>query len=182
MTDSENNEFIRQLKKSNSAAFKQLFHEYQAGIFNFIFYKICDQQAAEDILQDVFSALWENRHSLIPEKSLKAYLYTLAKNLSLNYLRHQRVVMKYEQMQPTAPRETTEPAPDATYEKQEIHEKLLQNTQQLPEMQRIVFMMSRIDGLSNREIAERLEISIKTVETHIGRAVKKIVELMKEMI
>jgi RNA polymerase sigma-70 factor (family 1) len=179
MSDSENTQLLQQIKTSNTEAFKTVFHQYQEGIFNFLNYKLGNIPVAEDILQDVFAALWENRHQLKSDSSLKAYLYTLARNMALNYLRHQNVVRKFEQIQSEMSSNEAEPSPEKIAEEKELHETILNAANRLPEMQRIVFKMSRLDGLPNREIAERLDIGVKTVETHIGRAVKKMVELLK---
>ena len=95
----EDNNLIQQLKSSNVKSFNNVFQLYNKDLFNFLYYKLGDLQAAEDILQDVFITLWENRHHLKEGLSIQSYLYTLAKNLAFNYLRHQKVIIKYHQKQ-----------------------------------------------------------------------------------
>jgi len=160
----------RRIKFSDAEAFKTVFAFYHEGIFNFVHYKLGNAAAAEDIVQDVFIKLWENRHLIKEERSLKSYLFTIANNLALNYIRHARVAMKFQQE--FNEESSLQESPQAALEKKEAHEKLLAGIAALPEKQRIVFMMSRIEQLSYQEIAERLDISIKTVESHIGNALK----------
>ncbi|MGH7452525.1 MAG: RNA polymerase sigma factor [bacterium] len=166
----ELNELARKIKASNAEAFKIVFELYHEGIFNFIHYKLGNLEAAEDIVQDVFIKLWENRHQTKEGRSLKSYLFTIANNLALNYIRHSKVAMKFQQ---ELGRESAmEESPHSFLEKKEFHKKLLACIAALPEKTRIVFMMSRMEQLSYQEIAARLDISIKTVESHIGNALK----------
>jgi RNA polymerase sigma-70 factor (ECF subfamily) len=163
-------QLARQIKLSDAAAFKTVFELYQEGIFNFAHYKLGNVDAAEDIVQEVFIKLWENRHHLKEDRSLKSYLFTIANNLAMNYLRHSNVVMKFQQELGRS--SSMQESPQGVFERKEFHEKLLACIAGLPEKTRIVFMMSRMEQLSYREIAERLDISIKTVESHIGNALK----------
>jgi RNA polymerase sigma-70 factor (ECF subfamily) len=160
----------RQIKLSNADAFKAVFELFQEGIFKFAHYKLGNVAAAEDIVQDVFIKLWENRHQIKEERSLKSYLYTIANNLALNYIRHTKVAMKFQQAQ--VEEVSTDESPQALLEKKEFHDRLLECVAALPEKPRLVFMMSRMEDLSYQEIAERLGISVKTVESHIGHALK----------
>jgi len=167
----------RRIKLSDAEAFKTVFAFYHEGIFNFVHYKLGNVAAAEDIVQEVFIKLWENRHQIKEDRSLKSYLFTIANNLALNYLRHAKVAMKFQQaqIQESIPDES----PQNLLEKKEFHEKLLTGIAALPEKQRLVFMMSRMEQLSYQEIAERLDISIKTVESHIGNALKTLRKLLQ---
>jgi RNA polymerase sigma-70 factor (ECF subfamily) len=160
----------RKIKRSDSAAFRSAFDSFQAKLFAFIRYKLGDSAVAEDILQEVFIKLWENRHQLKEDLSLKSYLYTIANNLALNHLRHTKIVVRFQQEQ-----KSEQQIGDSVHDelvKREIRENLLRTIEKLPEKNRMVFMLSRFDDLSYREIAEQLEISIKTVESHMGKALK----------
>jgi len=170
-------QLARQIKLSSADAFKTAFELYQEGIFNFVHYKLGNVAATEDIVQDVFIKLWENRHQIKEDRSLKSYLFTIANNLALNYIRHAKIVMKFQQE--FSEESSLQESPQAALEKKEAHEKLLTCIAALPEKQRIVFMMSRIEQLSYQEIAERLDISIKTVESHIGNALKTLRKLLQ---
>jgi len=167
----------RRIKFSDAEAFKTVFAFYHEGIFNFVHYKLGNVAAAEDIVQDVFIKLWENRHQIKEDRSLKSYLFTIANNLALNYIRHAKIAMKFQQE--LSAESSLQESPQASLEKKEAHEKLLAGIAALPEKQRIVFMMSRMEQLSYQEIAERLDISIKTVESHIGNALKILRQLLQ---
>ena len=166
----ENHQFSIRIKRSDSAAFKSVFELYQEGLFNFLNYKLGETAVAEDIMQEVFVKLWENRHSLKEDLSLKSYLYTIANNLALNHIRHNKVVLQFQQEETQQERDYS--TPQDHLEESEFHANLLGAIEKLPEQNRIVFMMSRFEEFSYKEIAERLGISVKTVESHIGKALK----------
>ena len=163
-------ELARKIKRSDSEAFRTVFDLFQAKLFAFLHYKLGDRAVAEDIVQEVFIKLWENRHQLKENLSLKSYLYTIASNLALNHMRHAKVVVRFQQEQ-----KSEQQIGDSVHdelEKREIRENLLRAMEKLPEKSRMVFMLSRFDDLSYKEIAEQLEISIKTVESHMGKALR----------
>ncbi|MBX7151608.1 RNA polymerase sigma-70 factor [bacterium] len=162
-------EFIQRIRASDRLAFKEFFDLYEESIYNFICYKIGDSEAAEDILQDTFINLWETRHQLKDGLSLKSYVYTIANNLCLNFIRHRKVVLKYTAQDEEA---FTSESPQSLLETKEYRQAVFNCIAALPEHPRTVFMLSRIDDLSYKEITERLSISIKTVESHIGKALK----------
>lgn len=160
---------VRRVLRSDPLAFRGIFERYHEPIFRFLIYKVGDRNLAEDLLQDVFVRTWENRHRLDPSKSLKSFLYTIANNLSASHFRHQKVVLTYENA--IAPDESP-PTPDSLMRDKERRALLLTAIAGLPEKTRVVFMMSRVEDLSYREISERLSISPKTVESHMGRALR----------
>ena len=168
----------RRIQRSDAEAFRSAFDLYQNGIFNFLAYKLSEVAVAEDIAQEVFIKLWENRHNLKVELSLKSYLYTIANNLALNHIRHNKVVLKFQQEWTHETQENS--TPQDQFERAEFHDNLIKAIEELPEQNRIVFMMSRFDELSYKEISERLDISIKTVEGHIGKALKTLRKSLKK--
>ncbi len=172
-------DLIRRIKSSNAEAFEEVFKSYHDELYNFLVYKIGDSQTAEDILQDVFIKLWENRHQLKTNLSIKAYLYTIAKNLALNYFRHKKVILKFQQEIEMSSSQDQSPSPQSVLEFEEFSSKLFEVLENLPEQQRLIFMMSRQSNLSHKDISERLNLSIKTVETHIGRALKTLAKSLK---
>ena len=95
---------------------------------------------------------------------------TIANNLALNHIRHNKIVLKFQQEQKIE--HQTNDSVDSEFEKSELYESLLKAVAELPEKSRVVFMLSRFDDLSYKEIAGNLDISIKTVESHMGKALK----------
>src|SRR3990172_351927 len=88
---------VNRVKCSDTVAFKELFELYEEDVFNFLFYKLGEIAAAEDILQDIFVKLWENRRQLRLGTSIKSYLLTMANRTALNYIRHTKIVKKFQQ-------------------------------------------------------------------------------------
>src|SRR6187551_1001587 len=157
------------LKASDRDAFRIIFESYQEGIFRFLYLKTKDVQLAEDLLQEAFYKLWANRSKLDSEQSLKSYLYTIAEHLFLNHCRHQMVVQQYGQFRRGM---TTAETPHFLLEEEEFRQQLESAINMLPEKVKEVFTMSRFEDLSYQEIADRQSISIKTVESHMVKALR----------
>lgn len=172
MDPAELESHVLKLKHSDQAAFKIIFDAYQQNIFNFLLFKTHDKALAEDLLQDTFIKLWDKRKHLKEEESIKAYLYRIAHNLYLNHLRHGAVMKKHQEGELKSRIFVNNAHPQYILEEQEFQLKLTHTIEALPERIKEVFLMSRIETLSNKEIAERLGLSIKTIESHIGKALQ----------
>lgn len=169
------------IKAADQAAFKEAFLLYQERIFRFLCGKLYDAETAEDILQEVFIRLWEHRGNIDENRSLKAYLFTIANNLALNHIRHQHVILNHQKQQFASGNFDSEiPSPQMVLEFREFDVQLHAAIEELPEKNRIIFMMSRFDGLSYKEIAKKLNISVKTVESHIGKSLKRLSTVLLE--
>ncbi|MCK6541381.1 RNA polymerase sigma-70 factor [bacterium] len=177
MTTEEIHLLTKKIRNSDTLAFRTLFDFFHRPLYHFVFYKTYNRALSEDIVQDVFIRLWENRINLREDLSIKSYLYTIAVNLTLNSIRRHTIRTGEGIEDPdTQPHEET---PLSVLEKKEFEQLLNAAIQKLPEQARIVFMMSRYDDLSYSEISERLSISVKTVEAHIGRALKQLRATLK---
>ena len=127
-----------------------------------------DLSIAENLIQDVFVTVWEKRATLNPDRSIKSYLYTATKNRALKHLRHEEVMRKNKgkidlySVAPSTPEDLISHAETAASIGRAI--------ETLPEKCRLIFKMNRFDHLTYAEIAEVLEVSVKTVETQMGRA------------
>lgn len=164
-------ELTNKIKASDQGAFEVIFNLYHESIFNFLLFKVKDDVAAEDLLQEVFFKLWKIRESLDENKSLKNYLYTIADNLSLNHIRHLKVVDRYRAGYRSNMFSDVD-SPNFILEEKESLKSLMQAIEDLPEKPRMVFMMSRFEDATYQEIADRLSVSIKTVEEHMSKALK----------
>lgn len=136
------------------------------GLRNFLVYKTGNLQLAEDLVQDAFSKLWENCEKVTLEKA-KSYLFTVGNNLFLNQVEHQKVVLKFEKKGHS---QRSEETPQFLMEEEEFRQRLTAAINDLPEGQRIVFLMNRIDKKTYRIIAEELSISVKAVEKRMHNA------------
>jgi RNA polymerase sigma-70 factor (ECF subfamily) len=146
--------------------FKQIFDLYYKPIKNFLYYKCGDVDQAEDLTQDVFMKLWDKREEINTE-TVKSYLYTIASNMLLNKIRHDKVVMNFAEKNRDA---FNEQSPHYALEEKEFKKQLEDTIGAMPEKQREVFLMNRIDEMTYKEIAERLELSVKAVEKRMHGA------------
>jgi len=154
-------------------AFAALFHLWRDKLYFFVL-RITDSEArAEDVLQDVFTRIWQHRQQLTEVRNADAYLYSMARNQAITYLRQ----MARETVA-LARLSQAEPAPlagsDETLFEKELREKLQIILQHLPPQQRQVFTLSRQHGLKKEEIAKELNISASTVKNHMTHALRTI--------
>ena len=157
----------------NEIVFSNFFIKNVKSLRNFLFYKYGNKDQAEDLTQEAFIKLWQNC-AAVPIEKAKSYLYTIANNSSLNEIKHQKVMLQYEN-DFTGLNKTNE-NPEFILEEKQFKDKLLKAIEDLNETQRIAFLMHRIDGKKYSEIAEELNISVKAVEKRIHLA---LVELRK---
>jgi RNA polymerase sigma-70 factor, ECF subfamily len=135
---------------------------------------------AEDMVQQVFTKLWDNRAALSVQYSIKAYLYRMVHNTALNRVRSQKTRERYTEHQVRAMSNDAVPAPDESASELQHQYGLALST--LPPQCRQVFELSRFEELKYREIAEHLGISIKTVETQMGKALKVLRQELSEFL
>jgi len=162
---------IESLAKQDEAAFEQVFKLHFKNLHAYACSIIREEAAAEEVVQQVFFKLWERSKALSITGSVAAYLYRAVYNESLNYLKHQKIRSGYQQhLQHTMKNEN-----DTTGKRlslKELEERLGKALNELPEQCRTVFQLSRFEELRYREIADRLGISVKTVENQMGKALK----------
>lgn len=161
------------LRASDHAAFKTLYYRYFEALYRFLFRHTREEQLAQDLVQEMFTRVWQNREKLDPQQSLKAYLYRIGYNLAVDQLRkrtHRPESLEAEN--------AYEPS-DSHEDQFDLREKMQAAIASLPEPLRMVFMMSRFEEATYAEIAEALGISIKTVESRMSKALKELREKLK---
>jgi len=165
---------VKSLRTGNEKAYTTLFHEYYRPLTVFANKYLHDLESSKELVQDLFVYLYEKRKSLIITSSLKSYLYQSVRNRCLNQLKRNDVKREYQkralQNQDTA--ENLERQIMAN----ELEHEIFRIVSKLSHKCREVFIMSRTNGLKNQDIADRLHISIRTVETHISNALKTLRE------
>jgi RNA polymerase sigma-70 factor (ECF subfamily) len=161
---------VTAIKKGNEGAFRHIFDRYHPALYRFLVRFGVGEDAAQDILQDVFSGLWSGRARLDPARSIRAYLYRSCRNRAANHFRKEsRLVHDNEQALLDGSR-----GPDEETDWSLIKTRLDEAVRLLPERRRAVFELCFIGGLSYKEAGIALDIAPKTVENHMGYALKAI--------
>jgi RNA polymerase sigma-70 factor (ECF subfamily) len=162
---------IRGLRERNKVVFDFVFHYYYSGLCLFAEKITGDFKTAEDIVQDLFVHLWIKNESIQINLSLKNYLFTAVKNRALDHIK--KVSGKSGKINHTLQNHLTgENLSLQWFAESELEQAVEQCLKLLPARCREIFVMSRMDGLKNQEIAERLNISNRTVEVQISNALK----------
>ncbi len=176
--NSEKEKQLFELMKNNSKiAFEKLFHTYYGHLCLYAARILRNDDSAEEIVQVFFVNLWEKRDQLSIETSVNNYFFRSVKNLCLNNIQHNKTRLRYAQSI------LSDPSYNLTEENNfvaiELAEKIEESIRSLPEKRQNIFRLSRQEGLKYREIAEKLNISIKTVETQMGLALKTLRDELK---
>jgi RNA polymerase sigma-70 factor (ECF subfamily) len=161
----------RVLAKQDLFAFEKLYHFYYMPLLSFCSKFIKDECIAEELVNDVFLKIWTNKNNIVISSSAKGYLFTSVRNIAFDYLRktkHENFTDLSEVQQQICNTAATDTVIDNT----QLTEVLERATEALPRQCKLIFKMSREEGLKYHEIASKLSISIKTVETQISRALK----------
>lgn len=157
---------IIRIAQGDSGAFRLLYYEYCHPLIKYAFFIVKDIELSEDIVQEVFYKVWDNKHKLNPKQNVKSYLYEITKNEALMALRKRSNRDKYRNEQD----ELLTASPEDIYLTKELNCQYNEILFSLPERCRVIFCMSRIEKMTYQEIADALSLSIKTIETQIGRA------------
>jgi len=158
----------------DNRAFESLFHLLNTPLIKFSVMYVHQKEVAEEIVSDVFVKCWMNRKGLAGIKDMDTYLFVAVKNQSLNYLK------KYSHMQLVQLEDTNEIKlvkilnPQEKLEKKELLFKMEQSIEALPQQCRIIFKLIKEDGIKYKEVAQILNISPRTVQTQLFRAMKKL--------
>lgn len=160
---------LGRLQKGDEAAFDAIYWEYSSWVYNFILSTLHDPSVAEDITQSVFLKIWERREHIDPDKGFESYLFTIARHLvyreTEQRFQTEAVLQNIQDKIPHSD-ELTEEMIDV----ESLRQYIASLVDQLPPARRRIYQMSRVEHLSNKEIANRLSISEKTVETQLYRS------------
>jgi len=174
--DIYDNSLITKLRNGDDSSFEVIYKSYYRRIFHFALQYLRDEEACSNIIQDVFSSLWDNREKLTIDSNLNAWLFTVTKNKCLKFIRDSKTDKRYldklagQRMDLNYDALTSLSTSAIDFE--EI-EKIIQKTlNSLSPQCRRAFEMSRFDEKKYSEIAEEMQIAQKTVETHISNALK----------
>lgn len=165
---------IEQEEWVDEQAFEMVFKSHFRALHAYALAIVKDSAEAEEVVQNVFLKLWEKREHLKISTSLKAYLYKAVYHGSINHLKHEKVRMKHSEHQLYINQQeaASESVAFRKEREEELSERFKRALDLLPEKCRMVFYLSRFEELKYQEIAHRLDISVKTVEAHMGKALK----------
>lgn len=174
----DNIEFIRLLKDGDKTAFEKLFKEYAPKIYHFSLSYLHNTADSEGLVQDVFLKLWEKREMLNQSGNLKAFVFKVAINTIYDFIRRKNVENAFKDYVET----NYDSATDNTWNEvifNEMQSRLNVLIEQFPTQRKKIFKLSKQEQLSNDEIAEKLNLSKRTVENHLYRAVSYLKEHLK---
>ena len=167
---------ISGLKMGHHDSYEARFKLYYAKFVNFADAILRNRTVAKDIVQEAFIRIWLNKSNLNENQSLENYIYVIVKRLVLNYIRDTKPSESLESDKVQIAQSNSWGGEDLIIIANEIQNKVHEIVLGMPAQRRSVFMMSRIHGLSNKEIAENLQISVKTVERHMTMALAELRE------
>ncbi|MGV3598031.1 MAG: RNA polymerase sigma-70 factor [Bacteroidota bacterium] len=171
---------VEQFIKGNEKAFETLFKRYYQMLRKVAQYMLDDLEQAEELVQDAFVNIWEKRSNVNPDASFKNYLITAVRNRCLNHIKAKKKTHSIDDDEIWQEQLVADSRTEAAVNFKEMHRAIEQAIDKLPEQCRIIFQLSRHEGLSYKEIAEALDIAPKTVENQIGRALKVLKVELKE--
>ena len=172
MNNQSYREWCRGIKDSDRSAYEEVFREMHDKLYRYAFSITTDRSSALDLVQETFLDLWEKRASLDPERSLKALLFRMVRNKAYNHQRNHRRREEILQNNPSRLPMGQPVLPDGMVSANHLDEKLQKWIGRLPNRQREALVLSRYEGMNHNEIAEVMEISPRTVNNHLVRALK----------
>lgn len=170
MADEKQEDILKRLKENDRTALKELFQLHYLPVCRTIHRLVRDRSTVEDLAQEVFLRFWNKRHQINITSSLSAYIRRMATNEALGYLRSKKT-FEDEEVILNEDRQSGQNV-EAQLLHSELEDHIKAAINELPPKCRAVFVLSRFEELTYQEIADRMEISIKTVENQMGRALR----------
>ena len=164
----------------NRESFQKLFQQYYSPLCNFVYGIVKDYDQAEDVVQGVFIRIWENREKLKLTGSVKSYLFTSARNQSIDYIRakKRKDAMLEEQEGGSFSMKDFDSESEAMMRKEMLHRAI----EQLKPKMRQIFILHKLEGLTYQEISEYLDIPQRTIEYNIYTALQKLKEILQPQV
>jgi len=172
-------QLLTTLKAGDITAFEMLFKTYYQPLCNYAYTFVQDRDEAEEIVQSTFLSVWEKRKNLAIHTGVKPYLYAMVRNACLNVLKHEKIKQQHAAME-IAVAERSAESVTRTVIASELETRIHHAMDKLPEQCRLVFKLSRFEELKYGEIAEQLNISVKTVENQMGKALRIMRDQLKD--
>jgi RNA polymerase sigma-70 factor (ECF subfamily) len=172
-------EIIKRIRQGDKGQFEALFRSSYLSLVRYAKKLIKDKDTAEEIVQDLFVRLWQDKEKIRIQSSLNGYLFRSVHNRCLHHIEHNRVIAKHaKEMSLNEDDDSANPSDLIQYK--ELHLKITRILDRLPERCGRIFCMNRFEGLKYAEIAEKLSVSVKTVEANMGRALREFRKALAE--
>ena len=169
-------ELLEGVKNSDKIAFKEIYYKHQPILFRYVVYRVQNREIAEDITQETFVRIWNNRSRLDPSKSFFSLIAKVSNNLCYDHFRHQKVKTQHQNKLPRMYKKN----PETEHELSELKEAIWNAVNKhLPDKCREIFLLSRNEKKTNQEIAILLNLSKRTVENQLYRALKILRKILK---
>lgn len=162
-------QLVKSLSKGNLLAFNSLYKEYSGRLYRFAYGYLKSEEEAEELVQEVFTIIWEKRAELKEELSFKSFLFTISFNIIKKHFRTKTYLSEYFRNGSVSEADI-QTLQKITYDS--LHQYISGLVSKLPERRRIIFIKSRFEGLSIKEISQQLKISHKTVENQLTDALR----------
>lgn len=170
----DSNDALMHAIKNDGAAFEHFFKIHFASLCTWCQHKYnFDTDIAKEVVHTAFIKLWKNHSTLSGDMPIKAFLHKVIMNTSLDILRHAKVRERFERFVQQR-NESAGPTPQENYDTKKLQTDIDNAISELPDQMRAIFELSRYEGLKYAEIARQLNVSVNTVETQMGRALKKL--------
>ncbi len=166
-------DWVLKIQKGDEQAFECLFKEHYYHLSRFAWRYVKSKAIAEELVQEVFANIWENRRSWSPSGPIRGYLYQAVKHRALDHLKHEEVRQEYD---PKWMKNKENPTIDFedSRRKQQLKQAINKEIEALPSRSKMTYKLHRYDGLTYREIAEVMDVSVKTVESQMTRTLKRL--------
>jgi len=179
-------EYLKGLRNGDEKVFRLIVDHWYTRLFNFAFGYLNNKENAKEVVQDVFLLLWEHRFQLNEDTILNAYLFTLTRNHCIDMIRREKLILQFRKDKQDEYHRLTENY-NALSDKildnifvEELQDEIDNAINSLPDQCKKIFILSRQEGLKNREISEKLNLSLKTVESHITKAIRQVRAIIEQ--
>lgn len=178
MDETEDKELYLKIKIGDEHAFQMIFRKYYSAMCAFAYQFLKNNELAEETVQDMFVKIWEKRETLNIDTSIKHYFFRSIRNHCLNQIQHEKIKQRYaDKVIETSHNEIN---PEQFYIEVDLLQRIEKSINSMPPRRQEIFRLSREKGLKYKEIADTLQISVKTVEAQMGLALKYLREELKD--
>lgn len=181
MAQPTDKELLNRMRDGDTGALGVLYMRYSAAVSEFALRFIGSRDEVADITHNIFCKLWDERRQMNNVSQLKNYLFSMTRNAIFNELRHRKVVHEWETDIKLCETDNYV-SPDAAIDTSDILEMINLHIERMPELRRRIFCMSRYENMTHAEIAAKLDVSQKTVEYHMGVALKELRKLLQVLL